>query len=108
MGHIPLLLDTKPLKWWAESLRWLEVLAPTRRSTILISNTLISNIQISNILVSTTLALDQAVPPEDPPMRRTQLGARMPRMIPTSSRSDKSCTGSPVGPTISSTLLRRH
>lgn len=59
--------------------------------------------------LSTIPALDQAVPPEDPPMRLIQLGARMPQMTPTSSRSDKSCTGNPLGPKgISTTRLRRH
>ena len=57
---------------------------------------------------STILALGQAVPPEDPLMRLIQLGARTPQMTPTSSRSDKSCTGNPLGPKgISTTLLRR-
>jgi len=70
VDHIPLLLDTK----------------------------LLSTILALDLNLNSILALDQAVPPEDPPMCLTQPGARMPQMTPTSSKSDKSCTGNPVGP----------
>ena len=55
------------------------------------------------------IPLDRAVSLEDPPMHRIQLGARMPQMTPTYSKSDKSCMGNPMGSKgMSTTLLRPH